>query len=106
MNFDFTDEMKANIPYIVAFPGNKWDMSKKTIKFIGENVDVSKSNTLSSVTGSDYRFVSKTVKDNTQNIYTLNEDGNAFELNQNNGSAPSALISSLALSTAWSIDLL
>lgn len=90
--FDFVDEMKANTPYIVAFPGNKWgskwDMSNKTIKFIGENVEVSNGEAVSSTTGSYYRFVGSTVQDNTANIYTLNDDGNLFVLNSSAGSAP------------------
>ena len=90
--FDFVDEMKANTPYIVAFPGNKWgskwDMSNKTIKFIGENVEVSNGEAVSSTTGSYYRFVGSTVQDNTANIYTLNADGNLFVLNSSAGSAP------------------
>lgn len=90
--FDFVDEMKANTPYIVAFPGNKWgkkwDMSNKTLKFIGENVTVANSEGVKSITGSAYRFVGNTVLDNTANIYSLNEQGNLFVLNQSAGSAP------------------
>ena len=92
VNFDFADEMKANTPYIVAFPGNKWgpkwDMSNKVLKFIGENVTVSKGGTVSSVTGSSYRFIGNTVQDDTENIYTMNADGNKFVQNENSGSAP------------------
>ena len=92
VNFDFTNEMKANTPYIVAFPGskwgNKWDLSNKAIKFIGENATISKGGAMTSVTGSNYRFIGNTVQDNTQNIYSLNADGNAFEANAENGSAP------------------
>lgn len=90
--FDFVDEIKANTPYIVAFPGSKWgkkwDMSNKALKFIGENVTVSNSEAVKSVTGSAYRFVGNTVQDNTANIYSLNEQGNLFVLNQSAGSAP------------------
>lgn len=92
VNFYFAEEMKANTPYIVAFPGNKWgnkwDMSNKAIKFIGENVTVSKGGTVSSVTGANYRFIGNTIQDDTQNIYSINSDGNAFVLNENSGSAP------------------
>lgn len=92
VNFYFAEEMKANTPYIVAFPGNKWgnkwDMSNKVLKFIGESVTVSKGGAMTSVTGSNYRFIGNTVQDNTQNIYSLNADGNAFETNVSNGSAP------------------
>lgn len=90
--FDFVEEIQANTPYIVAFPGNrwgrKWDMSNKTIKFIGENVEVSRGGAITSTTGSYYRFVGNTVQDNTANIYSLNEDGNLFVLNASAGSAP------------------
>ncbi len=84
VNFNYADKMKANTPYIVAFPGNrwgdKWDMSKKTLKFIGENVTVNNNNVQSSITGSYYRFIGKTLGNNTENIYKMNEDGNAFVL--------------------------
>lgn len=92
VNFDFTDEMNANTPYIVAFPGNKWgskwDMSNKELRFIGEGVAVSKGSTLSSVTGANYRFIGNTTQDDTQNIYSINSDGSAFVLNTSYGSAP------------------
>ncbi len=92
VNFDFTDKMEANTPYIVAFPGNKWgkkwDMSNKYLKFIGEDVAVSKGGTVSSVTGANYRFIGNTIQDNTENIYSINSDGSAFVLNKNSGSAP------------------
>lgn len=92
VNFDFTDKMEANTPYIVAFPGNKWgkkwDMSNKELRFIGEGVAVSKGSTLSSVTGANYRFIGNTTQDDTQNIYSINSDGSAFVLNTSYGSAP------------------
>lgn len=88
--FDFADAIKANTPYIVAFPGNawgnKWDMSNKEIKFIGENVTVSKGGKTPATTGNNYRFYGNTVPDATENIYCLNSDGNAFVLTK--GSRP------------------
>ncbi|MBO6188427.1 MAG: C10 family peptidase [Prevotella sp.] len=87
VNFDFADKMKANIlkaniPYIVAFPGNKWgkawDMSNKKIKFIGKNVAVSNTKSPAVVTANNYRFVGSTTAQNTSNIYVLNADGNQF----------------------------
>jgi hypothetical protein len=90
--FDYAEEMTANTPYIVAFPGErwgaKWNMFNKTIKFIGENTQVSKSSTRAAVTGNAYRFIGSTVQDNTANIYCLNAAGNTFELNANGGSGP------------------
>ena len=89
--FNFANEMNANTPYIVAFPGNKWgedwDMSNKDIKFIGSGA-ISKSGTMTSVTASNFRFIGNTVQDNTQNIYCLNDDGNAFVLKETGGSGP------------------
>lgn len=92
--FDFVSgtTMTANTPYIVAFPGDlwgaKWDMSKEQIRFIGESTTVHKGGTLSTVTGSNYRFIGNTVRDNTENIYTINADGNSFVLNASGGCAP------------------
>ena len=83
--------IEANTPYIVAFPGSKWgekwDMSKKKIKFIGENTQLKKTSR-SVVTGSYYRFVGSTLQDNTENIYSLNSEGNAFDLKATGGSSP------------------
>ena len=89
--FNFANEMNANTPYIVAFPGNKWgedwDMSNKDIKFIGSGA-ISKSGTMTSVTASNFRFIGNTVQDDTENIYCLNDDGNAFVLKETGGSGP------------------
>ena len=90
VNFGFTDEMKANTPYIVAFPGNTWgaayDLSTKTIKFIGQNTTVHKNGKVSSVTGGNYRFVGETKAVSTENIYCINAAGNQFVLKATGGS--------------------
>lgn len=90
VNFGFASSMTANTPYIVALPGNHWgseyDLSSKTIKFIGEGVTVKKGGSQSPVTASNYRFVGNTVADATENIYGINAAGNSFVLG--NGSAP------------------
>lgn len=85
VNFDFVSgtTMKANTPYIVAFPGDHWgaayDLSTKAIKFVGEtNTTVHKSDAVSSVTGANYRFIGNTLTDATNNIYTINDDGDKF----------------------------
>ena len=92
VDFDFTSEMKANTPYIVAFPGNHWgeayNLNGKTIKFIGNNVKVHQGGTLSTVTGANYRFIGNTVRDNTANIYGINDAGSSFVLKSTGGSAP------------------
>lgn len=88
--FDYTDEMKANTPYIIALPGNHWgaeyDLSGKDIKFIGQDVTVHKNGEMQSVTGTNYRFIGTTVTDATSDIYTINAAGNKFETD--NGCAP------------------
>jgi hypothetical protein len=93
VNFDFVSgtTMKANTPYIVAFPGDHWgaayNLSTKAIKFVGEtNTTVHKSDAVSSVTGANYRFIGNTLTDAANNIYTINDDGDKFVAG--NGSAP------------------
>lgn len=91
VNFDYlSGNIKANTPYIVAFPGDRWgsayDLSTKTIKFIGENVTISRKDELSPLIAGYYRFIGNTVQDNTSNIYRLTSKGNRFELG--NGCAP------------------
>ena len=84
VNFDFTDQMQGNTPYIVAFPGDHWgtanDLSSKTLKFIGQDVTIHKSGEGLSVTGSNYRFIGGTKAVDTENIYSLNAVGNKFVL--------------------------
>ena len=90
VNFGFAQEMKANVPYIVAFPGSKWgdkwDMSNKELKFKGSNVEVKNGTTKAIITGSNYRFVGNTKAVGAENIYSLNATGNNFVLNENQGS--------------------
>ena len=82
VNFGFADEMKANTPYIIALPGDHWgdafDLSSKTIKFIGSGTV--KKSTPSVVTASNYRFVGNTQAVTTADIYCINAAGNKFEL--------------------------
>ena len=90
VNFDFTDELKANTPYIIAFPGDHWgseyDLSGKTLKFIGQDVTIHKSGEVSPVTGNYYSFIGDTKSVDAEDIYCLNPDGNKFDLD--NCSAP------------------
>ena len=94
VNFNYVSggKITANIPYIIAFPGDKWgaawDLSGKTIKFIGNNTLVYKGSTLSTITGVNYRFRGSTVQDDVANIYCINATGSSFELKTTGGSAP------------------
>lgn len=89
VNFSYATAMKANVPYIIALPGNHWgtayDLSGKTIKFVGNNVKVSQS-APSVVTASNYRFVGNTQIVNTENIYCINNEGSSFKLKASGGS--------------------
>lgn len=85
---DLSGSMTAYTPYLIALPGDHWgtayDLSKKTIKFIGSG-EVKKSTT-EKLTAGNYIYMGNTARDSTANIYTLNAAGTQFELG--NGSAP------------------
>ncbi|MBQ7419200.1 MAG: C10 family peptidase [Prevotella sp.] len=86
VNFVFADAIEANVPYIIALPGDHWgaeyNLSGKTIKFIGENVTVTKGQA-AVVTGDNYRFMGGTKAVSTTGIYTINNDGDLFTTNTN-----------------------
>jgi len=88
--FDYATTMAANTPYIIALPGAHWgeayDLSGKTIKFIGTNAEVKKSRQ-TVLSASNYRFIGDTRKVSTENIYCINAAGNTFELKATGGSA-------------------
>ena len=84
MIFGFTDKMKAYVPYIVAFPGDKWgaqySFEGKTVTFSGENAVLYGDGKISS--GSDYYCYTGALASTTvNNAYALDEDGKIFELN-------------------------
>ena len=88
--FDYVSgSMKANTPYIIALPGTHWgaanDLSGKTIKFIGTNSEVPKSER-ASVTGGNYRFVGETRAVSTEDIYCIDAAGSKFVLKVTGGS--------------------
>ena len=76
--------MTAYTPYIIAVPsasgdGHK-DLSGKTIKFVGENVTISSIDRDAVVMGGHYQFVGSTQTVATENVYCINDEGNAFVL--------------------------
>jgi hypothetical protein len=89
VEFDYVaGSMKANTPYIIALPGSKFganDLSGKTIKFIGTDSEVPKSER-ASITGGNYRFVGETRAVNTEDIYCINDEGYKFVLKSTGGS--------------------
>ena len=84
-----TGTMKAYTPYIIALPGSKWgsrwNLTGKTIKFIGENVTVGSAENNTVVSGHNYRFMGNTQAVTTENIYCLNAQGNKFVLTNGHG---------------------
>lgn len=83
VTFDYVDELKANTPYIIAVPGDKWgsqwSLVGKTLKFIGSNASIIKDATAEEE-GDHYRFTGTTTKQQLESVYTLNAAGSSFTL--------------------------
>lgn len=78
--FDYATQLKANTPYIIAMPGNKWgakwDLTNKPITFIGSgNV---KAGASSRVSGNSYRFIGETTTMAVTDAYVMNAEGSSF----------------------------
>jgi len=90
VSFDYVSgtTLQANTPYIVAFPGDHWgdayNLSGKIIKFIGSG-EV-RCDVITSVTGSNYRFMGNNKSVSTENIYCINAEGSSFDLKASGGS--------------------
>lgn len=82
VNFGYATSMKANKPYIIAMPGNKWgakwDLTNKAISFIGSNVNI-QADAVSSTSGFSYKFAGNTRSVDVTDVYVMNNDGNSFE---------------------------
>lgn len=82
VNFDYASSFEANTPYIITVPGNtwgdEWNLAGKNIIFTGEDVTV-RSNPKAVVTGSNYKFYGSARKQNLQNVFVLNTEGDYFE---------------------------
>lgn len=91
VNFSFASDFKANTPYIIALPGDHWgsafDLSSKTIKFIGQNAVIS-NNPKAVVTADYYRFVGGITSTSVTNGYIINAAGKKFEVTASGTSAP------------------
>lgn len=78
--FDFTDEIKANTPYIIAVPdgtwGSDWDMTEKTLVFTGSDTKVSSSKAVTS--GDYFKFVGTSVANDLNDVYMLDNEGKSF----------------------------
>lgn len=85
VTFGYVEELKANTPYIIAVPGDKWgdewNLTNKTLKFIGTNVTIIK-NAEAETNGNHYSFIGTTIRQQFDNVYALNEAGSSFKLGE------------------------
>ncbi|MBR5657352.1 MAG: C10 family peptidase [Prevotella sp.] len=79
--FGYADHHEANLPYIVAFPGNKWgeeyDLSNTEIVFSGENARILADARMISST-SVWNFVGSTIQKDVSGVFYLNSAGSSF----------------------------
>lgn len=83
-DYESNDYLEANTPYIIALPSDHdekaYNLSDKTIRFIGENTIVHKADGHATVTANNYRFTGSTHAVYSHDIYSLNGTGNRFQL--------------------------
>lgn len=89
--FGFTDRMEANVPYLVAFPGDKWgkrySFEGKTVCFIGKDAKVYANALITS--GSEYySYTGTTTNTKASRAYILNDTGKWFSLSDDVSVAP------------------
>ena len=82
VTFDYTSQLKAYTPYIIAVPGSQWgseyDLTGKTLTFSGTNATI-KSAPKATVSGSNFKFSGALNKQSLTDVYALNAEGNKFE---------------------------
>ena len=107
VKFGYTDQIKANTPYLMSVPGDTWgasfDLRDKELTFSGSYVPVQASKK-AVVSGNNYKFYGTYRQESLTNSYILNAAGNSFE--HTSGTieafrgyfAPSAILTSLPTS--------
>ncbi|MBR5084259.1 MAG: C10 family peptidase [Prevotella sp.] len=82
VDFDNADRWRANMPYLIAVPGQRWgtrwNLMGKPLRFMADNVRILSSQMPVSRSAS-YEFVGTTGTADITNAYVLNDSGNAFE---------------------------
>ncbi len=82
VTFGYVSELKANTPYIIAVPGNRWgeewNLTGKTLKFIGANATIVK-DAETEKEGEHYSFVGTTIRQELDDVYALNDTGSTFK---------------------------
>lgn len=78
VSFDYTDRIEANVPYIMAVPGDHWgsafNLTGKEIVFKAKIAQV-KSGIKSVVTGNNYKLYGSTKTESVTGAYILNDTG-------------------------------
>ena len=79
--FDHAQEMRANTPYIIAVPddrwGEEWQMTGRPITFSGSNVALTATAT-ATLSGNHYKFCGSTTTASLSDVYVLNTKGSKF----------------------------
>lgn len=82
VTFDYTSQLKAYTPYIIAVPGSQWgreyDLTGKTLTFSGTNATI-KSAPKATVSGSNFKFSGALKQQSLTDVFALNAEGNKFE---------------------------
>jgi len=82
--FDYVDEIRANVPYLIATPGNDWgaghNLLNKTIAFTADNVNIPQTSKLKSMTD-PFQFVGLSEMKNVSG-YVLDDSGKSFVLKE------------------------
>lgn len=79
--FDYTDQMKANEPYIIAVPddrfGDEWEMTGKPVTFSATNVTIAATKK-ANVSGNSFKLCGATTAKTLKDVYLLNAKGSKF----------------------------
>lgn len=80
--FDYAESVRANTPYIVAFPGDRWGVQYsfkgKQVVFHGSDADITAGAKIVATTDA-YAMRGQLASAAVGNCYQMNSDGNAFE---------------------------
>lgn len=81
VEFDYAEEMAANMPYIIAVPDNRWgsawQMTNRAVTFSGSNARIQPT-AVCSFGGNSYKFGGCTSSKSLKDVYLLNNDGSSF----------------------------
>lgn len=86
VTFDYVDKLKANTPYIIAVPGNKWgdewNLTNQPITFVGVAGAQIDKDAEAETGGEHYNFVGTTIRQQLNDVYALNDEGSTFKFGQ------------------------